>query len=258
LASLPTFAHSLPQDFERIDVHLVALRVNALLTVAGATLAAKVVAVDVAERRSALAIDEETAMALRAAKKALSDERARQEEGVTAKRLMAGARGTDEVLGRRVRLRQLRVCVEASEFLVSTTDVAPLTASIMFTDGVQRPLEEAVFQCAPGNAIIDWRDGCLAADAGKPIMFAGQDKHSASETNDPTVSGPELLKWYNLVVASLALYAATYDIVVVYVTNRRFTGDRAVLDACPRLLLVAADELEDHLSPTFAYRGLKL
>jgi hypothetical protein len=249
------------QDFERIDVHLVALRANALLTVGEATLAARRVEVDaftaaVAEGPQGTASNLEARHALKKAAAALADERARQAEGVTVGRLMAGARGAREVLQRRVRLQRLRVCVEASKFLVSTTDKAPLVTSIMCSDGVAFLLDAAVFQCAPGNANFDWRFACEPADGGKPVLFVGQDKHSASETNDPTVSGPELRNWYNLAEASLASVAATYDVVIVYVTNRRFTGDQAVLDACPRLLLVAADELECYLSPTFAHRGI--
>lgn len=250
----------MPQDFEGVDVHLVALRVNALLSVAEARRAAKSVAVrsrTVAVENAADSDRDSAMAALDLSKAVLRAEEDAQEQGVTVGRVMAGARGSAAVLGRRVRLRYLPVVLEARKFLVQKTDKAALDAMVECIDGTSRALDEAVFQCAAGNANFDWRFVCAASDGGKPVFFAGQDKHSAVETTDATVSGPEVQAWYNVATGSMKPLVDAYDVVVVFVTNRRFTSVwTETCAACPQLLLVSEDELDVYLSPTFAHRGL--
>jgi hypothetical protein len=168
--------------------------------------------------------------------------------------IFRGAKGNPNLLKCQVKLHQLDVFTEKNKLLVKTTDIAEFKRSVLCKDEITRSLETAIFHCADECANIDHRWVLESASNGKPLAIFMQDKHSALDTNDPTVSGPELKSWYDTTLQSVSNYNSDYDIVLVFFTVRRFTGSN--LYQMPQLLLIDNECIVKYLSPTFAHRGL--
>ncbi len=151
--------------------------------------------------------------------------------------------------------------------------MAILQEDILCTDGQTRSLTEGVFLCAPGNALFDARFECKPVHpATKSTSVWIQTKHSKLKlAEEHTITSRELQKvtsrelchWYDNAIASLAAYAAHDEVVIVFITNRRYKAKTTPYDDlfkhCPRLLLLAADRsgsLAKFLGKTFGHRGL--
>ncbi|CAG8524717.1 4769_t:CDS:1, partial [Funneliformis caledonium] len=132
--------------------------------------------------------------------------------------------------------------------------IAQFSKLVLCDDNITRPLESAIFHCADECANIDHRWAVESASDGKPFAIFMQDKYSKYDTMDPSVSGPTLLEWYNITLRSVSSYANDYEIILVFFTVRRFTGNN--LHKMPQLLLIDLDCIKDYLSPSFAHRGL--
>ncbi|CAI2178094.1 8894_t:CDS:2 [Funneliformis geosporum] len=168
--------------------------------------------------------------------------------------IFRGAKGNANLLKYQVKLRQLDVFIEKNKLLVETTDIAEFNRLVLCDDDITRPLETAIFHCAEGCANIDHHWVLESASNEKPLAIFMQDKHSEFDTNDPTVSGPELKRWYDKTLQSVSSYTYDYDILLVFFTVRRFTGSN--LWEMPWLLLIDDECIAEYLSPTFAHRGL--
>jgi len=178
--------------------------------------------------------------------------------------LFRGALGCSTVLNLRLQLSPCHVYYETDKFLVKRKDVAKI-GDVPCTDGQMRALTEGIFLCAADNALFDARFACKPVPpATKRISIWVQTKLSKLKLADPRkISSPELHRWYDVAIDSLAAYAAQDEVVVVFITNRHFKpkvnafGD--LFQHCPQLVLLAADQsgsLGTFLGKTFAHRGL--
>jgi hypothetical protein len=122
---------------------------------------------------------------------------------------------------------------------------------VLCNDDITRSLETAIFNCAAGCANINHRWVLESTSNGKPLAIFMRD---TLDMNEPTVSGPELKRWYDVTLQSVSSYSNDYDIILVFFTVRRFTGTNLL--QMPRLLLIDEECIANYLSPTFAHRGL--
>ncbi|CAG8678677.1 6523_t:CDS:2 [Funneliformis mosseae] len=134
--------------------------------------------------------------------------------------------GDATLLHCQVELRDVGVFIEKEKFLVKTTDIAQFSKLVLCDDNITRSLESAIFHY----------------------------KYSKNDTMDPSVSGTTLLDWYNITLRSVSSYANNYEIILIFFTVRRFTGNN--LHKMPQLLLIDLDCIKDYLSPSFAHCGL--
>ncbi|KAI8345773.1 hypothetical protein B0O80DRAFT_520125 [Mortierella sp. GBAus27b] len=125
---------------------------------------------------------------------------------------------------------------------------------VLCSDNVRRNLRDGIFHCAENCANIDHRWVLESSDVKKPVAVFMQDKYSQIDTNDPTVGGPELERWYSNTLTSVRNYQAEYHVVLVFFTVRRVV--QTDFKRMPQLIVIDRDGMETYLSPTFAQRGL--
>jgi hypothetical protein len=168
--------------------------------------------------------------------------------------IFRGAKGTDTLLQRRVRLHKLKVYTENEKFLVKTSDIAKFTKFVSCDDNVTREFDKGVFRCYQGCANIDHRWVLDSADEGKKLAIFSQIKYSERDATT-TISTPAIKRWYDTTMASVKNYENEYDVILVLFTNRTCTGTIDI-EEMPQLLLIYPKNIENYLSPTFAHRGL--
>ena len=124
----------------------------------------------------------------------------------------------------------------------------------------QVPLLQGVFLCAAATALFDGRFCCASAttDDSKPVLVVWQDKHTEVVDRSPVVSKSFILSWHAEAQRALTKWQPEYDVVFLFLTNRPLNGQGlGDADTLPRgLLVVARQQLDQYLSPTFAGRGL--
>ena len=171
--------------------------------------------------------------------------------------------GTAEVLDYEVVLPPSVVYTERQKFLATKSDQA-MPGAILCNAG-SRSLEEGIFICAEGNALIDHRFACLpTSSAAPPAAFFIQTKNT--HTKDTTVSASSIKTWYNETMVALQAYTNHYFVVLVFMTNKTFRGNahaELFSNGCPQLLLLVNDDMHaippslvTFLGPTFAHRAV--
>jgi len=182
--------------------------------------------------------------------------------GVAIRDVVPGAVGAPAILDRRVALSttNIRARAECERLLATTTEAPPASTNVECDDGKRYSLltGESVFLCAKNTALFDGRFVCQPVNtASKPVLFMYQDKHSEETTQRGTVTTSIIQSWYAKAVSAMVNFSKTFDVVYLYVTNRRLTAEPAALiDSCAQLLLVTREQLSLYLSPTLAHRGL--
>jgi hypothetical protein len=247
------------QDFEKLHAQLQVVRINALLEAQKAELDGAVRLRNDLNRRLLLLSASESGTSLLAelqtASSVVTDLTSRGKRGFSISSVIPGALGLSATLERRVRLRPMKPFQETSKFLTLKTDIAPLTASIDCVGG-QFDLTKGVFLCSSGNAHFDGRFACNPVDMSEqPVLFVWQDKHSALETVNDAVAAAFVLTWLESARSSMSKWSTSFDVVFVFLTNRRLTGSLPS-DMPPDLLVISRSELAVYLSPSFAGRGL--
>lgn len=174
---------------------------------------------------------------------------------------LAITKGMTEVLDYEVLLPPSMVFAERDKFLVKKQDKADEPGSIPCSDGCKL-LEEGIFICAEGNALIDHRFACPPSSAALPAAFFIQTKHTMKGTS---VSASTIKDWYNEAMAALQAYTDRYFVVLVFMTNKQFKGNaynELFSKGCSQLLLLVNDiyarapSLATFLGPTFAQRAI--
>lgn len=246
------------QDFEVLHAQLQSVRINALLAVRTAEIEAASVAVeDIEAQLRTPGGHQKLRSKLRTAKSLSAELQSRSELGFTVAQVMPGALGSPSILDRRLALKPMQVGHETVKCLVEITDVAAVVSMIECKEG-QCDSNDRIFLCSPGNALIDGRFVCASADATmKPILFVWQDKHSSPDTERDTVNKKFILDWHANVSKAMKSWKNSFDVVYVFLTNRRLTKPHEFQASLPTdLLAITRIELSAYLSPTFAGRGL--
>ncbi|KAF9346082.1 hypothetical protein BGX26_002438 [Mortierella sp. AD094] len=178
-------------------------------------------------------------------------------------KVFRGAKGCRSLLDHQVKLREFEVFEESIKCLVEKTDVLVLADTIFCKDDEHRRKEDGIFLCMQGNANIDYRWIMQSGQEGKPLAIFLQAKHSELTTKGDTFNHDDLQKWYNLILNSTRSYNKDYEVVIVVITNKRYTAQDpekrnldVVIQGMPQLLLVEQSCIAQYLSPTFAYRGI--
>jgi len=140
------------------------------------------------------------------------------------------ARGSPEMLEKRVLLHPIRVHQEKKKFLVLPTSVAKFTNKVLCDDGSSYPLDiNNAFLCAPDNALIDGRVAFATTSSTpsstttltKPLLVFWQDKSTDVESKHGEVSVSDVKKWYHKAWTALEKFAAHYELCLFFASNRR-------------------------------------
>ena len=250
------------QDFEELHAQFQALRMKSLLAAQDARLAAATALLAQLEAKRNEIMGKQNDLAgqrillrIVACQSALDDLKKKVPEGFSLAQVCPGATGHPETLARRVMLQPVRCYHEQHKWIRSTCEAPDVDHSVTCKEGVFT-LVNGVFLCAPGTANFDGRFVCLSADGGKPVLFAWQDKHTQLAANTG-VTAEFIVEWHKQSSQCLQKWVSQYDVVYLFLTNRRLTGtDAARLDDIPGLLVVTREQLTKYLSPTLVGRGL--
>lgn len=113
---------------------------------------------------------------------------------------------------------------------------------------------DGVFICREGNALVDFRTAVRTPKENerKPILLLFQIKHTALSSTSNTITSSFIEDWCRDTLAAFSAYQSTFDIALVFVTNRRLVGD---LPNSSNLFLISEKEIPAYLGP-LASRGL--
>eukprot|EP01128_Nolandella_sp_AFSM9_P010454 TRINITY_DN722_c0_g1_i2.p1 TRINITY_DN722_c0_g1~~TRINITY_DN722_c0_g1_i2.p1 ORF type:complete len:586 (+),score=123.54 TRINITY_DN722_c0_g1_i2:414-2171(+) len=113
---------------------------------------------------------------------------------------------------------------------------------------------DGVFICREGNALVDFRTAVRTPKESerKPILLLFQVKHSALSSTSNSITSTFIEDWCRDTLAAFSAYQSTFDIALVFVTNRRLVGD---LPNSTNLFLISEKEIPAYLGP-LASRGL--
>jgi len=181
-----------------------------------------------------------------------------QQSSFSLNDVFRGARGDRDLLTSEVLIpsTKLQVRVESEKCLQETTSTLKATTEIVCNDRkLPWPLSSCIFQCALGCANIDFRFSLDRPKPALPFAFFGQVKHSRIETENNTVPSTFLLKWYNTTMKSVAEFKRTHQVVLIFFTNRRVSGNIQFSDM-PNLILLDISALPTYFTPTLAARGI--
>ncbi|CAG8749488.1 16035_t:CDS:2, partial [Funneliformis caledonium] len=115
-------------------------------------------------------------------------------------------------------------------------------------------LSPVVFLCHTGNPAIDSHSSRRSGS--KYIGLLKQTKHSAPKTKGKIFSS-EVIRWYNNAMEKFNNARIFESIGFILFTNRdisKIEREKA-LAACPNLIIICRDNLENYMSHTFLYRG---
>jgi hypothetical protein len=213
-------------EFERLYAHFTAVRLNALLQLAGDRLAV---------------------MTLRDVIKG-----ARGPDALLAQKVRL--RGTRQVHW------------EEAQFMPRKSDQPEKVGRVRAApaqdaSSVEVDLRAGIFLAKAGNSLFDMRytlEG--ATDAQAAVHVFVQDRHTGTDTTK--VNTKEISDWYSEADNATKKWRAgtTDNVALLYFTNRKLTDPDALNEAFfrsrPRLLVVTSAELGDALTPAFVGRGV--
>ncbi|CAI2187263.1 5767_t:CDS:1, partial [Funneliformis geosporum] len=115
-------------------------------------------------------------------------------------------------------------------------------------------LSPVVFLCLTGNPTIDSHSSRRIGS--KYIGLIKQTKHSAPKSKGKIIAS-EVIDWYNIAMRKFNNVKIFEAIGFILFTNRDISKiDREkALAACPNLIIICRDNLENYMSYTFLYRG---
>ena len=105
------------------------------------------------------------------------------------------------------------------------------------------------FMCHTGNPNVDSR--MFFRTTAKPIMLVKQLKHLECAENLTTIPFVYVEKWFKLTLSKLSNLSKTYDILCMFITNKKITGlPHRVWPE--NLLVVHADNINSYYGPFVA------
>jgi hypothetical protein len=130
--------------------------------------------------------------------------------------------------------------------------VSPAKVDLMNTkcSNVTIPLMGSVLKCKTNNPLVDIRS-VYAGNRGKPIMIVKQMKHS-QKGREETAPWVEISLWFKQVQDKMVLlkYPHHYDVVYVFITNRRITNMPKTIDL--GLAVVSHENLSQYFGQSVA------